>query len=97
MSARGTGEGSIVQLAGMKSCQRAGQYKRATDEWFGVLDGEPERPPFIGVKYDAELGARVQVKPTCRFGSTFRLAKMSAGDGERPLRLRARKLQDWPP
>ncbi len=47
MSVRSTGEGSIVQLTGVRSCQSAGQYNRAADELFGVLDGEPERPLFI--------------------------------------------------
>ena len=55
MNVGGTGEGPIVQLAGVRSCQGAGQYNRAADELFGVLDGESERPPFIGVEHDAEL------------------------------------------
>src|SRR5437868_4581356 len=55
MSVRGTGEGSIIQLAGVRGCQRAGQHNRTANELFGVLDGEPERPSFIGVEHDAEL------------------------------------------
>src|SRR5579872_7016915 len=91
MNVRGAAEGSAIQLAGVRSGQRARQCNRTADELFGVLDGESERPPFIGVEHDAKLRSTSPGQTYLKIRVDVQAGKNVGGQRREAIAIRSQK------